>query len=520
MKEYTTELLRNIALVSHGGAGKTMLTEAFLHFTGATTRIGSIDDGTTTSDYDEEEIRRKISIFTSVIPVEYRDHKINLLDAPGFTDFIGEVVSALSIADAALIVVDSVAGIEVGTEIAWRHADEFKLPRFIVMNRLDRDNANYVRALASVEEFSDTRLIKVQLPIGVKQDFKGVVDLIRMKAYLGDGKNASDIPADMKDEADQAYTELVEAAAEGEDALLEKYLESGTLTDEELLRGLKKVVLSGDFIPVFCAAGGKNIGTARLLDAFIDLTASPVEIPVRTAEGMSGEEDIKASSTDPLAAYVWKTTADPFVGRMTYFRVFSGSVKADSHVWNQNKGAEERMSGLHVQRGKEQIPMKNVHAGDIASVAKLTVTATGDTFCEKGHPLSMPIPEYPSALYQVAIGPKTQADAAKISPSLTRLCEEDMTLSWHNEKSTNQTILQGMGDQHIDVAIRRAETKFQVGLETFEPKVPYREGLLRTPLPNTATRNNRAVPVNLAKCICASNLSRRLIFSLMTNWSV
>ena len=479
MKEYTTELLRNIALVSHGGAGKTMLTEAFLHFTGVTTRIGSIDDGTTTSDYDEEEIRRKISIFTSVIPVEYRDHKINLLDAPGFTDFIGEVVSALSIADAALIVVDSVAGIEVGTEIAWRHADEFKLPRFIVMNRLDRDNANYVRALASVEEFSDTRLIKVQLPIGVKQDFKGVVDLIRMKAYLGDGKNASDIPADMKDEADQAYTELVEAAAEGEDALLEKYLESGTLTDEELLRGLKKVVLSGDFIPVFCAAGGKNIGTARLLDAFIDLTASPVEIPVRTAEGMSGEEEIKASSTDPLAAYIWKTTADPFVGRMTYFRVFSGSVKADSHVWNQNKGAEERMSGLHVQRGKEQIPMKNVHAGDIASVAKLTVTATGDTFCDKGHPLSMPIPEYPSALYQVAIGPKTQADAAKISPSLTRLCEEDMTLSWHNEKSTNQTILQGMGDQHIDVAIRRAETKFQVGLETFEPKVPYREGITK-----------------------------------------
>ncbi|MDK1118673.1 MAG: EF-Tu/IF-2/RF-3 family GTPase [Anaerolineae bacterium] len=215
------------------------------------------------------------------------------------------------------------------------------------------------------------------------------------------------------------------------------------------------------------------------MDAFIDLTASPVEIPVRTAEGMSGEEEIKASSTDPLAAYIWKTTADPFVGRMTYFRVFSGSVKADSHVWNQNKGAEERMSGLHVQRGKEQIPMKNVHAGDIASVAKLTVTATGDTFCEKGHPLSMPIPEYPSALYQVAIGPKTQADAAKISPSLTRLCEEDMTLSWHNEKSTNQTILQGMGDQHIDVAIRRAETKFQVGLETFEPKVPYREGITK-----------------------------------------
>jgi len=479
MKEYTTEFLRNVALVSHGGAGKTMLAEAFLHFSGATTRLGKVEDGTSASDYDEEEIRRKISIYTSVLPVEHRDHKVNVLDAPGYTDFIGEVISTLSVADGALVLVDAVAGLEVGTEIAWRYLDQFKLPRFVVINRLDRDNANFSKALASMEAFSSTRLIKAQLPIGEKHDFKGVVDLISMKAFLGDGKTASDIPADMKEAAEEARFALVEAAAEGEDALLEKYLENGSLSDEELLRGLKQVVRSGAFIPVFCAAGGHEIGIGPLLDAILNLMPSPAEVPARKAQGKDGEEELIASDSQPLAAYVWKTTADPFVGKMTYFRVFSGSVQLDARVWNQNKGAEERMAGLHLQRGKEQIPVKVVHAGDIASVAKLTVSATGDTFCDKGHPLSLPLPQYPSALYRVAIGPKTQADAAKITPSLTRLCEEDMTLSWYNEKATGQTILQGMGDQHIDVAIRRAETKLQVGLVTFEPKVPYREGITR-----------------------------------------
>ncbi len=479
MKEYTTEFLRNVALVSHGGAGKTMLAEAFLHFSSATTRLGKVEDGTSVSDYDEEEIRRKISIYTSVLPVEHRDHKINVLDAPGYTDFIGEVISTLSVADGALVLVDSVAGLEVGTEIAWRYLDQFNLPRFVVINRLDRDNANFSKALASMEAFSSTRLIKVQLPIGEKHDFKGVVDLISMKAFLGDGKTTGDIPADMKEAAEEARFALVEAAAEGEDALLEKYLENGSLSDEELLRGLKQVIRSGSFIPVFCAAGGHEIGIGPLLDAILNLLPSPAEAPARKAQGKDGEETLTASDSGPLAAYIWKTTADPFVGKMTYFRVFSGSIQLDARVWNQNKGAEERMAGLHLQRGKEQIPVKVVHAGDIASVAKLTVSATGDTFCDKGHPLSLPLPQYPSALYRVAVGPKTQADAAKITPSLTRLCEEDMTLSWYNEKATGQTILQGMGDQHIDVAIRRAETKLQVGLVTFEPKVPYREGITK-----------------------------------------
>ena len=482
MKEYTTELVRNVALVSHGSAGKTMLAEAFLHASGAATRLGRIEDGTTFSDYDDEEIRRKISLYTAVLPVEFRDHKINVLDAPGFTDFIGEVVSALSVADGALVLVEAVAGMEVGTEAAWRYADDYNMPRFVVINKLDRDNANFAKCYDSVEEFAhagNRRLVKVQLPIGEKHEFKGVIDLIGMKAYLGDGSAASEIPADMLEAAREAHGVLVEAAAEGEDALLEKYLENGSLTDEELTRGLKRVVQSGAFVPVYCAAGAHEIGALPLLNGIIDLLPSPAQAHPRVAQAQGGEETLTASDGGPLAAYVWKTTADPFVGKMTYFRVMSGSIQADARVWNQNKAAEERMSGLHIQRGKEQIPVKVVHAGDIGAVAKLTVSATGDTFCDKSHPLSVAPPKYPAALYRVAISPKTQADAAKITPTLTRLCEEDMTLSWYNEHATGETVLQGMGDQHIDAAIHRAQAKFQVGLVTREPKVPYREGITR-----------------------------------------
>ncbi|HXF84415.1 MAG TPA: elongation factor G [Anaerolineales bacterium] len=482
MKEYTTEFIRNVALVSHGGAGKTMLAEAFLHATGATTRLGKVEDGTTTSDYDEEEIRRKISIYASVIPIEHRDHKINIIDAPGYTDFVGEAISALSVADGAIILVDAVAGLEVGTELAWRYADQFNLPRFFVINKMDRDNADFEKTYAALEEFARShgkRTIKVHLPIGEKQTFKGVVDIIGMKAYMGDGKTTAEIPAELKEAAEAAHFQLVEAAAEGEDELMEKYLESGSLSDEEMVRGLKDVVHAGTFIPVFCAAGAREIGAIALLNDIIDLMPSPLQAPVRVAQGKDGEEKLSASDAGPLAAYVWKTTADPYVGKMSYFRVFSGVIQADMHVWNQNKGAEERMAGLHFQRGKEQIPTKIVHAGDIAAVSKLTVTATGDTFCDKGHPLTLEKPKFPAALYRVAVTPKTQADAAKISPTLTKLCEEDMTLTWYNDPITHETVLQGMGDQHIDVAIHRAQTKFQVGLNIHEPKIPYREGITR-----------------------------------------
>ncbi len=482
MKEYTTEFLRNIALVSHGGAGKTMLAEAFLHATGGTTRLGKVEDGTTVSDYDEEENRRKISIYSSVIPVEHRDHKINVIDAPGYNDFVGEAISALSVVDGAIILVDAVAGVEVGTELAWRYADEFKLPRFFLINKMDRDNADFDKTYAALEEFvraRGKRAIKVHLPIGEKQNFKGVVDVLGMKSYMGDGKTIAEIPAELKEAAEQAHFTIVEAAAEGEDELMEKYLENGSLTDEEMVRGLEDVVYAGEFVPVFCAAGGREIGVIALLNDIIDLMPSPSKAVQRVAQGKAGEEVLKPSDTEPLAAYVWKTTADPFVGKMTYFRVLSGSLQADAHVWNQNKGVDERMASLHFQRGKEQIPTKIVHAGDLAAVSKLTSTATGDTFGDKNHPLTVEKPKFPAALYRVAIAPKTQADAAKISPTLTRLCEEDMTLTWQNDPITHETVLQGMGDQHIDVAIHRAQVKFQVGLITHEPRIPYREGITR-----------------------------------------
>jgi elongation factor G len=480
MKEYTTEFIRNVALVSHSSSGKTMLAEAFLHATGATTRLGKIEDGTTIADFEEEEIRRGISLSTAVLPVEYKNHKINVLDTPGYTDFVGEMVSALRVADGAIVVVDSVAGAEVGTEIALNYVEQFNLPRFVVINKMNRDNANFRKALDSVQNISEIRLLPVQLPWGEKAEFKGILDLLTMKAYSGDGKTASEIPEEYKDEVEAARSELIEAAAEGEDELLMKYLEGETLEAQEVIRGLVSVVQNRSYIPVFVTAGSHEIGILPLLDAVVDLMPSPAQAPAVVAKGKSGDEELLASDSGPLAAYIWKTTADPFVGKITYFKVYSGSIHSDSRVWNQNKATEERLGTLNLVRGKEQIPVKVIHAGDIATVPKLSATSTGDTLCDKAHPLELPVPEYPSALYRVALTPKTQADSAKISPTLTRLVEEDMTLSWYQEPSTNQTILQGMGDQHIDVAIRKAETKFQTGLLTEEPRVPYRETITRS----------------------------------------
>jgi elongation factor G len=475
MKEYTSESIRNVALASHSSAGKTMLVEALLHFSGATTRLGRIEDGTTVSDFEDVEIRRGISLSTSIVPVEYKNTKINFLDTPGYTDFVGEVISALRVADSAMIIVDSVSGAEVGTEIAFNYCDHFNLPRFVIINKMNRDNANFGKALASVKGISDKSLVVVQLPWGEKADFKGVIDLLTMKAYPGDGKTSQDIPAELASEAEEAHTALIEAAAEGEDELLMKYLDGQDLTPEEILRGLRKVVQSCNFIPVFVTSGTAQVGMGPLLDAIVELMPSPVNTPPAKAKGKDGEETLTCSDSGPLAAYVWKTTADPFVGKITYLRVYSGSLHADSRIWNQNKNVEERLGNLNVMRGKEQFVVKVAHAGDLVSVAKLGATATGDTFCDKAHPLSLPTPEYPHALYSVAVFPKTQADSAKISPTLTRLTEEDPTLTWRQEHATAQTILQGMGDQHIDVAIRKAESKFQTSLTTVLPKVPYQE---------------------------------------------
>lgn len=479
MKEFSTANIRNIVLASHSNSGKTMLVENILNFTGATTRIGKIEDGTTVSDFDDEEHRRGISLFTSVLPVVYKDLKLNLLDTPGYTDFVGEVVSAMRVADCALIMVDSVAGLEVGTEVALDNAVKFQIPQIMVINKMDRENANFRKALASVQEGTDMRLIPMQLPWGEKADFKGVIDLVSMKAYKGDGKTVVDIPDEFKAEAEEARTALIEAAAEGEDALLEKYFENGDLTPEETLKGLHKAIQVSNVIPVLVASGGHAIGIVPLLDALVSLAPAPTERPAVKGTTHKGEVELRPDDSGPLAAYVWKTTADPFVGHQTFFRVYSGVMSSDSRVWNANKGEEERLASVQVPFGKENQPVPVLHSGDIGTVAKLSVTTTGDTLTTKEQGIVLAPPVFPHPLYRVAISPKTQSDAAKLSQTLTRLCEEDMTLSWQMEPATHQTLLFGMGDQHIDVAIRRAEQKFQLNINLLEPKVPYEEHITR-----------------------------------------
>ena len=480
MKEYSTPNIRNIALASHSGSGKTMLAEALLYFTGAITRQGEINAGTTASDFQDEEKRRGISISTSVIPVEYNNNKINILDTPGYTDFVGEVISALRVVDGVIIPVDSVAGAEVGTELAWSYADDFNLPRFVLINMMDRENANFQKALESVRQMTSKRLLPLQLPWGEKADFSGVIDILDNKAYKGDGKETVDVPDEFHDQVEELRTEIIEAAAEGNDELLMKYLEGETLSEEEIISGLKNAIMTQTFVPVLVSSGTANVGMAPLLNLIIKLMPAPGELGPVSGEGAKGEEELQTTDAGPYTAYVWKTTADPYVGKITYFRVYSGSVSSDSKVWNHQEGEEERFGNISVMRGKQQLDVKNVHAGDIVAVPKLNVTSTGHTLGDAGHPLKLPVPSYPRALYRVAVIPATQADSAKLSPTLTRLCEEDMTLSWKQDTTTKETILEGMGGQHIDVAIRKAKDIFQTELNIRIPKVPYQETISKS----------------------------------------
>jgi elongation factor G len=479
MKEYKTESIRNITFASHSGAGKTIMGEALLFFTGAVNRMGKIEDGSTISDFDEEEQRRNISIYTSVLPIEYKDYKINFLDTPGYTDFLGEEISALRVSDGAVIVVDAVAGIEVGTELAWNYSGETNIPRFVLINKMDRENANFKKMIDAFQEITDVRLLPLQIPWGEQADFQGVIDLVKMKAYKGVGTEVVDIPAEYQAAAEAAHNEIIEAAAEGADELMEKFFEEGTLSAEDISRGLKSVIRQGSFAPVFASSATNQIGLVPLLDAMVNLVPSPAEAGPYKATNNGEEVEINSDDSGPLAAYVWKTTADPFVGKQTYFRVYSGVINSDTRIWNHDKGVEERFGTVSIPRGTENIPVKVVHSGDIAVVPKLSETVTGNTLGDKSTPIILPSAKYPNALYRVAVSPKTQADSAKISTVLTRLCEEDMTLSWMMESSTRQTVLQGMGDQHIDVAVRRASAKFQLNINTAEPKVAYKETITK-----------------------------------------
>ncbi len=481
MASYTTEQLRNVVLIGHSSSGKTTLAEALLFDTGASSRRGRVEDGSTVSDWDDEAIRRRISVGTSVVPCEWQGNKINILDTPGFIDFVGETKGAVAVADSALVLVDSVAGVEVGTELGWGYLDERSLPRAIFVNKMDRDNAHFPQALSNVRNAFGGTIVPVQLPIGAGGEFRGVVDLIAMKAYLGETAAVGDIPADLADAVEEARTQLVEAAAEGDDTLIMKYLDGEELSPAEIIDGLKTGIAAGNVIPVFCGSALNNVSVRLLLDAFVAFMPSPVVAASQLAQRPNGEEvTLTAATTGPLAVFIFKTVADPYVGKLSYYRVVSGTFHADCRVWSLPGGSEERISQLFTPRGKEQLSTPHVVAGDIGGVAKLAATATNDTLCEKGNQLVLSRPEYPEPLFSVAVSPKTKADSAKMGPALQRITEEDPTLSTRFEIGTNETILSGMGEVHIDLAMRRMEGKFGVGLAAAVPKVPYHESIIHS----------------------------------------
>ena len=481
MTIFTSDKLRNVALLGHGGAGKTSLVEAMLFDTGVVNRLGRVDDGSSVSDWDDEERRRKMSINTSLIPCELFGHKLNMLDTPGYMDFIGEVISGVRVADGVVVVLDSMGGVEVGTEQVWFYADEYNLPRLVFVNKMERENVDYDAVVAQVATKFDVVAVPVQLPIGSQADFKGVVDLLSGKAYLGEKGTEGPIPDDLADAAEMALMTLVEAAAEGEDELMEKYFEEETLSYDEILRGLKARINKGELVPVLCGSASMNVGMQALMQSIIRLLPSPVDAgPYLAASPTSADKvELECDSSGDLVALVFKTVADPYVGKLSYFRVYAGTLESDSRVRNIRTGDEERVGQVYVVRGREQEPIARVPAGDIAAVAKLSETQTGDTLHDQGAPFRMDPPTYPNPLFSVAVQPKTKADAAKISPTLGRLSEQDPTLTWRQETSTRETIFSGMGDTHINIAVRRMEDTFGLGLETAIPRVPYMETITR-----------------------------------------
>lgn len=482
MKDYATDKLRNVALISHGSAGKTSLTEALLYSSGGSDRLGRVDEGNTVADYDPDEIKRKITINTSLVPCEWTGHKVNLLDTPGYADFIGDVVSALRVADAALVVVCAVSGVEVNTGRVWHMAEERELPRLIFINKLDRENAHFDKTLAQIQAELSPRAIALQLPIGSESAFRGIIDLVNMKAFLfanGGKLEEAPIPDDLVASANAHREKLIEAAAETDDELTLKYLDGEELTQEEIVRGLRQGTLSGKLYPVLCGSAYQNKGMSLLLDAIVGYLPSPLDRPLTKALQVAGkvETEVKPDPGAPLVAQAFKTMADPFVGKLTYFRVYQGKLVSDSLIYNASKEKPERVGQVFIPRGKVQNPVSAIVAGDIGAVAKLQETATGDTLCDKEHAVLLPPLEFPQPSYSVALAAKSKGDEDKLGTGLARLMEEDPTLSLKKDQETRELIVSGMGDVHIDVTVERLKRKFGVEVITSTPTVPYRETL-------------------------------------------
>ena len=480
MAKYKTEQIRNVALLGHGGSGKTTLAEALLLKTGAIGRMGRVEDSSTVSDWDAEEHRRGISINLSVVPVEFQDTKINLIDAPGYQDFIGEVISALHAAEAGLVVVDAVSGCQVGTELAYERLKDLGKPRLMFVNRMDRENANFTRAVETLREtLGDDKIVAFQIPIGQADSFKGVVSLIEMKAFIGPEGKEIPIPADMQAEAEEARVALVEAAAEADDELIMKYLDGEELTPEEVRHGLHVGVKNCAITPVYCGTASGGIGLERMMIALRRYVPAPNERTI-TAARNGNETELSSNVAAPAAALVFKTIIDRYIGRMSYVRVFSGKLSKDSQLVDTRTGKSMRMANLFNVRGKDLQGADELVAGDIGVVTKLEDVLTGDSLSAPEQPLTVTPPAYPEPLYSVAISPVSQADSAKMGPSLHALTEEDPTLRAETLSATKQTVLSGMGEAHVDVAVRRLQAKYGVNVAIDVPKVPYQETITKS----------------------------------------
>ncbi len=484
MKVYSGENIRNVAIVGHGHAGKTSLVSAMLYTAGASPRLGRVDDGSATTDFEEEEIARKMSISMAAACVEWGKTKINILDTPGFSMFVHEAKMVLPVVDAAIVVVDGVAGVEVVTQRVWNYCEEYKTPRLIVVNRMDRDRANAGRVLESLRNGFGRDVIPIELPIGSEKNLSGVVDLVRMKAYTyelgGNGKGKeTEIPANMKAQVQEAHEQLVELIAEGDDKLMEEFFEKGTIPEEDLIPALHNAIREDKLFPVIFSSGLGNLGADRVMDFIVDYTPAPSEHEWVQGEPVaSGNGDApKRHETDnePVSLYVFKTLSDAFSGRISYFKVFSGVLKNDATLQNFSRAAQEKLAHISSMQGKTAIPLPELHAGDIGAVAKLKDTLTGDTLGDKSAPIQYPRVKLPEPAITFAIEPKSRADEDKLGPGIHKLMEEDAMLRFFRDAQTKEFLIAGTGQQHIEVVVAKLKKRYHTEVILKAPKVPYRE---------------------------------------------
>ncbi len=487
MGKYDTSKIRNLGIVGQGDAGKTSLTEAMLFNTGMTDRLGKVDDGSSNMDFEPEEVKRRITISSSLHHCEWQGHGLHLVDTPGYTNFLHDTRNCLRILGGAVLVVSAVDGVKAQTNRLWKWMDEFEVPRIAFINKLDRERADYLKSLDDMEKSLGTRPVPVNMPIGSEENFKGIIDLVHMKArvFQFDEKGTyseEEIPAEYREEAERLRFMLVEAAAEADDELMEKYLETEELTEEEIYRGLREGTLTGVFTPVLCGSATANIGVRQLLDYIVACLPSPLDKGTQIGTNPKTGEEVKREPdpSEPFSAMVFKTISDPYAGKLTLFRIYSGKIKPDMNVYNPNRDCTERLATLFEMEGKKQQPVTEAEAGDIIAVAKLKETMTGDTLCDPANPVMFESPLELKPVISFALEAKSKGDEDKIMSSLKRLMEEDPTLQVQRDEETKEMILSGMGQVHVEVACEKLKRKFGVDVVLKEPKVPYRETIKKT----------------------------------------